>query len=158
MSDANNLQSMSVNLGPVSPTLAEDDVKVIGSGTGADYNPRCLKRDVSVWVSSRWSQDQNSTDLITENTNIADFQTTMQGDFASGFYGVHTAGHFTIGGDPGGVNLPFSEYLNAADQGRTFSHLQGTLHFSCTTDRSTELGGSGKTKIFQIDRMLSQGM
>lgn len=26
----------------------------------------------------------------------------MQGDFAAGFYGVHTGGHFTIGGDPGG--------------------------------------------------------
>jgi len=26
----------------------------------------------------------------------------MQGDFANGFLGVHTAGHFTIGGDPGG--------------------------------------------------------
>ena len=26
----------------------------------------------------------------------------MQGDFAKGFLGVHTAGHFTIGGDPGG--------------------------------------------------------
>ena len=26
----------------------------------------------------------------------------MQGDFAAGFYGVHTSGHFTIGGDPGG--------------------------------------------------------
>jgi tyrosinase len=26
----------------------------------------------------------------------------MQGDFAAGFYGVHTSGHFTIGGAPGG--------------------------------------------------------
>lgn len=26
----------------------------------------------------------------------------MQGDFAAGFLGVHTAGHFTAGGDPGG--------------------------------------------------------
>lgn len=26
----------------------------------------------------------------------------MQGNFAAGFLGVHTAGHFTIGGDPGG--------------------------------------------------------
>lgn len=100
--NADIFRSMSVNLGPVAPTLAEAGVVVIGSGTGADYNPRCLKRDVSVWVSSQWSTDQNSTDLILENTDIADFQTTMQGDFATGFYGVHTAGHFTIGGDPGG--------------------------------------------------------
>ena len=26
----------------------------------------------------------------------------MQGDFPNGFLGVHTAGHFTVGGDPGG--------------------------------------------------------
>jgi tyrosinase len=26
----------------------------------------------------------------------------MQGDFPSGYLGVHTAGHFTVGGDPGG--------------------------------------------------------
>jgi tyrosinase len=26
----------------------------------------------------------------------------MQGDFPNGFLGVHTGGHFTIGGDPGG--------------------------------------------------------
>jgi tyrosinase len=26
----------------------------------------------------------------------------MQGDFATGFYGVHAGGHFTFGGDPGG--------------------------------------------------------
>jgi tyrosinase len=26
----------------------------------------------------------------------------MQGDFSNGFLGVHTAGHFTVGGDPGG--------------------------------------------------------
>ena len=26
----------------------------------------------------------------------------MQGNFPGGFLGVHTAGHFTVGGDPGG--------------------------------------------------------
>ncbi|KAN0106125.1 Di-copper centre-containing protein [Hyaloscypha variabilis] len=93
-------KDMSVNLGPVDPTLAE--VGVVSTGSGAAYNPRCLKRDVSVWVSSQWNTDTNSSDLITQNTNIASFQTTMQGDFATGFYGVHTGGHFTIGGDPGG--------------------------------------------------------
>jgi tyrosinase len=93
---------MTVNLGPVSPTLAEESAVPIGDGLGAAYNPRCLKRDVSVWVSSQWNTDQNSTDLIVNKTNIADFQTYMQGDFATGFYGVHTGGHFTIGGDPGG--------------------------------------------------------
>jgi tyrosinase len=76
---------MSVNLGPVSPTLAE--VGVVATGAGSAYNPRCLKRDVSVWVSSQWNTDQNSTDLVTQNTDVGSFQTTMQGDFATGFYG-----------------------------------------------------------------------
>jgi tyrosinase len=97
----NNGFSMSVNLGPVAPTLAE--VGVVSTGSGAAYNPRCLKRDVSVWVSSQvssqiaplgsalltihlqWNTDTNSSDLITQNTDIASFQTTMQGDFATGF-------------------------------------------------------------------------
>ncbi|KAH8880978.1 tyrosinase [Thozetella sp. PMI_491] len=92
--------NMTVNLGPISPTLAEPEV-VPAPGLLA-YNPRCLKRDVTSWASSRWSTDQNSTDLIVQNTNVTFFQTVMQGDFASGNYGVHTAGHFTIGGDPGG--------------------------------------------------------
>lgn len=92
---------MVVNLGPVSPTLAEPE-DVVGPNGGLGYNPRCLKRDISEWVSSRWTTDQNSTDLITENKDILDFQNVMQGDFANGVFGVHTGGHFTFGGDPGG--------------------------------------------------------
>jgi tyrosinase len=93
------LRSMTVNLGPVSPTLAIDGLT---ANNGTIYNPRCLRRDVSEWVTSRWSTDSNTTDLITQNTDISSFQTTMQGDFANGVFGVHTAGHFTGGGDPGG--------------------------------------------------------
>lgn len=94
------LPSMTVNLGPVAPTLAEPEV--VSTGAGSAYNPRCLKRDVSEWVSSQWTTDQNSTTLIEQNPEIYWFQTVMQGDFANGVYGVHTGGHFTIGGDPGG--------------------------------------------------------
>lgn len=90
---------MTVNLGPVSPTLAEPEVR---ANNGTVYNPRCLKRDISSWVSSQWTTDANSTSLIEQNPDIYWFQTVMQGDFATGFYGVHTGGHFTIGGDPGG--------------------------------------------------------
>ena len=92
---------MTVNLGPVSPTLDEPEV-VPQNGSGLAYNPRCLKRDISSWVSSNWTKDSDSYSLITQSANISSFQTTMQGDVATGFYGVHTGGHFTIGGDPGG--------------------------------------------------------
>ena len=87
-------------MGPISPTLAEAEEKAESNIYA--YNPRCLKRDISEWVSSQWTTDQNSTDLITENLDVLAFQNTMQGDFANGVYGVHTGGHFTIGGDPGG--------------------------------------------------------
>ncbi len=92
---------MTVNLGPVAPTLAEPEV-VPQNGNGLQYNPRCLKRDVSEWVSSQCNTDQQSYNLITGYTDILSFQNNMQGNFATGFYGVHTGGHFTIGGDPGG--------------------------------------------------------
>lgn len=91
---------MSVNLGPISPTLAEPEETP--SAALLAYNPRCLKRDISPWVTRQWSTDAQSADLITNYTDIASFQTRMQGDFAVGFFGVHTAGHFTGGGDPGG--------------------------------------------------------
>jgi tyrosinase len=42
---------MTVNLGPVSPTLAEPEV-VPQNGSGLAYNPCCLIRDISSWVSS----------------------------------------------------------------------------------------------------------
>lgn len=59
--------SMSVNLGPVSPTLEIPQLEA--SFPGSAYNPRCLRRDISPWVSSRWSTDSETTKLITQNTN-----------------------------------------------------------------------------------------
>ncbi|MCJ1411952.1 hypothetical protein MMC19_006044 [Ptychographa xylographoides] len=94
-------KNMVVNLGPVAPTLAEPEV-VPQNGNGLNYNPRCVKRDISEWVSSQWNTDADSYSLIANNTDISDFQTIMQGVFDQGFYGVHTGGHFTFGGDPGG--------------------------------------------------------
>ncbi|KAG9230699.1 putative tyrosinase [Amylocarpus encephaloides] len=96
-------KDMTVNLGPVSPTLSLTTANsTVTANDGTVYNPRCLRRAVSSWVSTRYTSDKNVTDLITDKNNIADFQTTMQGNFATGEYGVHTGGHFTIGGDPGG--------------------------------------------------------
>ncbi|TVY16990.1 Tyrosinase-like protein orsC [Lachnellula arida] len=92
-------KNSTVHLGPVDATLAESGIV---DNNGTSYNPRCLKRDVSSWVSTRWSTEENSTTLLTENSDIASFQDTMQGNFTLGEYGVHGAGHFTIGGDPGG--------------------------------------------------------
>ncbi|THX42284.1 Di-copper centre-containing protein [Aureobasidium pullulans] len=92
-------KNMTVNLGPLAPVF--DDITPNPRPDGLGYNPRCLRRDIGVYAASIASTDANSTDLIRENNYIGDFQTTMQGDFPAGLLGVHTAGHFFAGGDPG---------------------------------------------------------
>ncbi|KAJ9621865.1 hypothetical protein H2203_006745 [Taxawa tesnikishii (nom. ined.)] len=93
-------KNMSVNLGPLAPVF--DDVPANPQPNGLGYNPRCLRRDISAYAARTASSDANSTNLINNYPYIGDFQTVMQGDFAAGLLGVHTAGHFWVGGDPGG--------------------------------------------------------
>jgi tyrosinase len=68
---------------------------------GLGYNPRCLRRDVNknpaFYTTANWTYD-----LIANSDTIADFQAVMTGRNAPGGFGVHTAGHYTVGGDPGG--------------------------------------------------------
>ncbi|KAG9698850.1 tyrosinase central domain-containing protein, partial [Aureobasidium melanogenum] len=92
-------KNMTVNLGPVSPVFS--DVPANPRPDGLGYNPRCLRRDIGAYAASIASTDANIT-AIRQNTYIGDFQTVMQGNFAAGLLGVHTAGHFWVGGDPGG--------------------------------------------------------
>lgn len=96
--------NMQVNLGPVSPAnnLTTAQPVVQGVVQGLEPNPRCLRRDISTYAANIALTDANSTALITQNTDIMSFQTVMQGNFAAGLLGVHTAGHFLVGGDPGG--------------------------------------------------------
>lgn len=94
--------NLTVNLGPVSPSLDVPGIINYTSSNDLAYNPRCLRRDISAWVSSNWTTDWQSYDLITNYQDILSFENRMQGNFTAGFYGVHTGGHFTIGGDPGG--------------------------------------------------------
>ncbi|KFY07699.1 hypothetical protein V492_06902 [Pseudogymnoascus sp. VKM F-4246] len=97
-------KNWTVNISPTAPT--SDAAQVPATGFLA-YEPRCLSRDISQWVSSRWLTDAGITDLIANNKEMGPFQDTMQGvvdgtPFLDGFYGVHAGGHYTIGGDPGG--------------------------------------------------------
>lgn len=93
-------KNLTVNLGPAAPALTNVPANPQTNGLG--YNPRCLRRDISTYCGTTSLQDANSTDLITQNTDIGSFQTVMQGLFTEGQLGVHTAGHFLVGGDPGG--------------------------------------------------------
>ena len=90
-----------MNLGPVNPTLQVPGVAA-QNGSGLEYNPRCLRRDISA-DAARWTATPYVLDLIVNKTTITTFQGDLQGDFPKGLFGVHAGGHFTIGGDPGGV-------------------------------------------------------
>lgn len=98
--------SMTVNVGPVFPSIAEVPANPQFDGLG--YNPRCLRRDVNPYAATVTTTNY-TYHLITDpqNADIYWFQTVMQGQFDLGKWGVHTGGHFTIGGDPGGVYIPF---------------------------------------------------
>ncbi|KAL4999945.1 hypothetical protein BDV10DRAFT_163623 [Aspergillus recurvatus] len=92
-------KNFTVNLGPLAPTLLVDGITV-QNGTGLNYNPRCLRRDINVDAAS-WTTIDKVLDLF-NRTTIADFQSRLQGDFPNGYLGVHSGGHYTISGDPAG--------------------------------------------------------
>ncbi|KAH8728712.1 hypothetical protein GQ44DRAFT_675214 [Phaeosphaeriaceae sp. PMI808] len=96
-----------VNLGPVFTDHGCTPPNPISDFTnpnvGLGFNPRCLKRDISSWTSRQWTNDEMVTRLL-DSPDIKTFWSDMQGGvpaFANNFMGVHTAGHFTTGGDPG---------------------------------------------------------
>lgn len=92
-------EDMTVNLGPVSPTMA-GETKVPGRFA---WNPRCLKRDLSAYTAEKWLTPTNMLNLTTGPAagSIETFQNELQGRFPQGFLGLHVAGHFMIGGDAG---------------------------------------------------------
>ncbi|KAL4893106.1 hypothetical protein BDV59DRAFT_178463 [Aspergillus ambiguus] len=98
--DTGPFKNWTVNLGPVYPSLKVPGI-VAQNGSGLEYNPRCLRRDISTDAAS-WTTTPYILDLILNRTNITTFQNTLQGDFPTGFLGIHSGGHYTIGGDPGG--------------------------------------------------------
>jgi len=87
-------KNMTVRLGPVAPAL--DYVPLNPAPNGLGSNPRCLRRDISTIATTTSTTDRNVTDLVNQNTDVLDFQNVMQGDFAAGLLGVHTAGHFIV--------------------------------------------------------------
>lgn len=70
---------------------------------GYGYNPRCIKRDISGYLVQRDATTAKIASLITSSKTIGPFQDTMQSQT-----GVHSAGHFTVSGDPGsGTSMSF---------------------------------------------------
>lgn len=98
---AGPFKNMSVNLGPVFPSISGVPPNPQQDGLG--YNPRCLRRDINPHSAAVTATNYTYA-LITDplHADIYWFQTVMQGQFPEGKWGVHTGGHYTIGGDPGG--------------------------------------------------------
>lgn len=93
------------------PTVPPPNPRADGLG----YNPRCLIRDISI-QSSMEASDEKIVSLIKNHDNILDFQRVYQGEFAEGRMGVHTGGHYQIGGDAG------SDFFNSPADPAFFPH------------------------------------
>lgn len=92
---------MTVYLGPLAAT-ADPRPKANPQANGLGSNPRCIQRDVTNYLSSRYGRTQDIVNLITRNSAIGPFQTAMQSTTGSAI-GIHGVGHFVHGSqDPGG--------------------------------------------------------
>lgn len=92
---------MTVSLGPIGKVLT--DIPPNPRADGFASNPRCLRRDVNKYAAAQ-TYANYTYNLITEADNIDLFQKNMLGMPEKNDWGVHMAGHYTIGGDPGGVS------------------------------------------------------
>ena len=102
------LRNFTVNLGPVNSPGSLPGYK--GNGTGLEYNPRCLVRDMgTVWSDNlSW---ENVTSLLNTTTNFLEFKGRLD-------VGVHAGGHFTIGG------LQYDTFASPGDPAFFFHHAQ----------------------------------
>ncbi|CAK7207916.1 hypothetical protein SEUCBS139899_010731 [Sporothrix eucalyptigena] len=93
-------KNMSIHLGPFA---AETDPSPAANpqSNGMGKNTRCLRRDMSNYLTSRYGRTEDIVALITSSKTIGTFQDTMQNTSPTGGMGVHGVGHFTIAGDPG---------------------------------------------------------
>jgi tyrosinase len=92
-------QNYTVNLGPASLSLPGGTT--VSVANPLDYNPRCLKRDLTTAIIRQFDNYTSVVSLILDNDDIWDFEMVMQGIPGSGSFGVHGGGHYAMGGDPG---------------------------------------------------------
>ena len=91
---------MTLHLGPVFPAM--DGLKASTSPDGPlGYNPRCLSRDLSSYTASTWftSESLLNATVGDGSASIEIFQNELQGRFSDGFLGMHSSGHFSVGGE-----------------------------------------------------------
>lgn len=89
---------MTLNLGPIRPGM--DGLPAVASI--ADWNPRCLRRDLTTASSARFLTTAGLLNLTVgaASHGIAAFQDELQGArTAPDFQGLHGAGHYAMGAD-----------------------------------------------------------
>ncbi|KAH6654217.1 hypothetical protein BKA67DRAFT_564442 [Truncatella angustata] len=75
------------------------DYPNVVAGPFLGYQPRCMRRDILPEFTVKWATDAHLLDLLTNSSynTIGPFQDRLQAGT-----GLHSVGHFTYGGDPGG--------------------------------------------------------
>jgi tyrosinase len=92
------LNSTIANIGPFNPAM--DGLGPVVK-TLADYNPRCVKRDLSNYAMSKWYTTPyllNVTIGPASKTHRS-FWSEIQGRYPDQFLGMHTTGHYSINGE-----------------------------------------------------------
>ncbi|KAK4443034.1 hypothetical protein QBC34DRAFT_214803 [Podospora aff. communis PSN243] len=95
-------KDMKIRLGPVAvPQYGSPNTT--GVPDPIQDNPRCVTRDLNSYIAKQWASFRNTTELILYKNNIATFQGELTGDTrtSTNQVGVHGAGHYIMGGDPG---------------------------------------------------------
>lgn len=148
------MANWTTTLGPIATKVT--GIKPNPQADGLGYNPRCINRDVNKH-SAYLSRDEVITELIENSKDILTFQNRMQGDFPNGYLGVHSAGHYTVGGDAGSdfFNSPAdpvsSPYYTTDTPGMLTDSIPRPS--TSTTHRSIARGGFGRTKISRTEEM-----
>ncbi|RDL37489.1 uncharacterized protein BP5553_04922 [Venustampulla echinocandica] len=96
------LGNMTVTLGPIAGSM-DASLKIPNNPRtdGYGYNPRCLRRDVNNYFTSQFLRPVDIANHLKSTSEIDPFQTSLQTDTAKAF-SLHTGGHYSIWGDPGG--------------------------------------------------------
>ncbi|KAH7138557.1 hypothetical protein B0J11DRAFT_19132 [Dendryphion nanum] len=118
------LANTTIYLGPVMGTIDPAlGVKANPQRDGYGSNPRCLRRDVNNYFTTRTLRPADLATHITGATAIGKFQDSLQND-AGQKTAIHSSGHFSIWGDPGG-----DVYVSPAEPAFWLHHGQLDRHW-----------------------------
>ncbi|KAH5115175.1 hypothetical protein JI435_441320 [Parastagonospora nodorum SN15] len=97
------LANLTIHLGPLASTM-DPELGIKPNPRPADGygdNPRCHRRDVNNYFTSKFLKPDDLLKQITSSPDILTFQNTLQNSNEP-MAALHIGGHFSIWGDPGG--------------------------------------------------------